>query len=268
MATPLLLQALLLASCCGTAPLTGETAPQAAIDSPAVPAMLARFEYRRTEFSGSDDAWHSGSASVAMRFRRAAIEMTGRYVDRGEAEDVGVGVDAYIPTWTGAYANLRLQAAPGATVIPRFGSALELYQVIAPRWEASAGARHDRYPERVTVLGGSLAHFRGPWSARARVSAATVGDEWAPFWSGQLRRSLGDPDSFLAFHAGAGDEVVEILSLDSGRVQPDIRPAHMAGFTTQIMTGRHLGARVGVDYNKYEDIRDRVRGSIGLVVRW
>jgi YaiO family outer membrane protein len=272
MLLPTLLQALLLATCCATP--VGDQAPPS-LTTPTfqpdpVPAWLLSLGYARTEIAGPADPWHELSVSVAHRFDRAALEVSARYVDRGVATDAGLGFDLHVPLWQGGYTNVRLQAAPDATVIPRFGAALELFQVLAPAWEASALVRQDRFPDAsVDIYGVSLAHFAGPWAVRGRINAATVGGDWAAFGSGQLRRTLGDRDSFLEVAAGGGREVVEILVPGPpDRVQPDIRTAATGNAAVQLMAARHLGARVGLGYSHYDGLRDRVHGSVSVVVRW
>jgi YaiO family outer membrane protein len=289
-----LMQALLLAACCATPAAQAHAGPPDAAawvqpaDSAAVqpagqaaapvqpapvdpvPRWLARLAYDRTEIGGDADPWHAVVLSLLHRDDQLVVEGSIAHVDRGIASHIRIGADVHLPAWPGAYANVRVQAAPDATVIPWLGGALELFQVLAPRWEASALARADRFSEAtVNIFGLSLAHFAGPWAARARLNAATVGDDWAAFGSGHLRRALRDPDSFLELGAGAGREVVEIVQPGAPDiVQPDIRDAATAHAAAQIMASRRLGARVGVGYSRYDGLSDRVHGSAAVIVRW
>jgi YaiO family outer membrane protein len=271
-----LMQALLLAACCAApgaqaqagSPADAAWVQPAQVDT--VPRWLARLAYDRTEIGGDADPWHAVALSILHRHQRVAVEGSIAHVDRGIASDIRIGADAHFPTWPGAYANVRGHVAPDATVIPSLGGALELFQVLAPRWEASALARADRFAEAtVSIFGLSLAHFTGPWAARARLNTATVGAEWAAFGSGHLRLALRDPDSFLELGAGAGREVVEIVQPGAPDiVQPDIRDAATAHAAAQLMASRRLGARVGVGYSRYDGLRDRVHGSASVIVRW
>lgn len=269
MVMPLIAQALVVAGCCWGTPAPDAQAAPGALDPAPVPPWVTVLSYDHTEIGGPTDPWNAVTLAVGRRFRRGAIELSARRVDRGVGTDVGVGFDAYVPTWTGGYANLRVHSAPDAVVVPTLGSALEMFQVLSPALEASVLVREDRFPDaNVRVIGGSLAGFTGPWALRGRVNAAAVGGEWTTFGSAQVRRSLGDRDNFIELGGGAGREVVEILLGDPGLVHPDIRTAAIGNIAAQLMAGRHIGARVGLGYSSYDGLRDRVTGSVGLVARW
>jgi len=265
-----LLSIVLLAGACGFTGVGAAEATDEAAADPTSSAWIASVHGERTELGSGSEPWHAFELSVARRFPRGSIEISGRRVDRDIATDDAIGLDVYAPLWTGAYVNLRAQAAPDATVIAEHSLAVEVFQVVGPAWEVSLLGREDRLPEaEVRLVGGSVARFSGRWSVRARLNRATVEDEAATSGGLHLRRLFGDRDTFVELFLGGGDEVVEVvLPVRGGRVIPDVRRAQSVRLAGQFLLSSGFGLRVDGGYTGYQGLDDRLHLGAGLFVRW
>lgn len=220
------------------------------------------------DFASSDPAWSSWwriAATVQRRFHKGALVLEASDHRRFGRWDAAIRADAYRDLWHGSYGSLRVQAAPGALVIPRADVTAELFQGFRG-WVASAAYRRMAFAsDNVNVLGLSLARYLGPWYVQATGNAVpgSGGEPWALSLVGRVRRYLQAPDELLELTAGTGREVVV---LGSGSF--DLRTTRTLAARVQLFPWQRTGFSLGSSYTTYEGIPHRVGLDLAFLRRF
>ncbi|HEX9951440.1 MAG TPA: YaiO family outer membrane beta-barrel protein [Rubricoccaceae bacterium] len=105
-------------------------------------AIQAVASHRVEAFRADHDAWTESRGGIQARGPRGALGAEIARVQRNGRADVTGTVDAYRVLSRGLYANVRIEAAPRARVVPAVSALAEVYWGLAPSWEASAGVRY------------------------------------------------------------------------------------------------------------------------------
>lgn len=216
--------------------------------------------------------WHAVNVGIARRHARGSVALHGISTRRFDLTDRAFAVDLYNDLWSGAYGNLRMAAAPGATVMARVDLRGEVYQALGAS-ELTASLRHQRFElAEVTTFGVGAGHYAGRWYLRPRTLVAAVGRSWSPFAAFTARRYVGEgTDNLVDVTLGGGQEVLEVLEpgeRSDGGLEVVSSASHFAGVRIQRYVNANLGVSLGGSYSGYEAIPDRWGISVGVLTRW
>lgn len=146
----------------------------AAAPAPASAQTVQAVATHRVEaFRADRAAWAESRAGVQARGPRGALGAELARVQRNGRADVTGTVDAYRVLSRTVYANVRVEAAPRARVVPAVSALAEVYWGLAPGWEASAGVRYLAVTGADVPLATATAtRTSGPFSLGVRTTAA------------------------------------------------------------------------------------------------
>lgn len=220
----------------------------------------------RTETFTADRApWRESRVSAQRRWRSGAVGVEGGLVERHGRSAAIAAVDAYRVLSRRVYANVRVQAAPGAAIVPPADLLGEAYVSLGPGWDASAGVRHVVVPgEDVTLAVASLARTAGDFVLRVRAVgaarpgpslAAAVTLRYAPEASGR------GPATRVDLTVGRGQEAV---LEDDGAVT--VRPQAVLAVSGQRAVAGPVGLSAGLAYT-FDGTLTRWSAEAGLAVR-
>jgi YaiO family outer membrane protein len=161
---------------------------------------------------GNDQAdWHT--AGVSLGRKAAGVSWNAELLRArrfGQTDAAGVA-DLYADLRPGTYGNLRVQAAPGATVLPGLDVSAGLYTSVARVWEAGAAYRVLRFEDaRVRLITLSRGRYAGPFFVQARATGVPRGTGLDASGALLVRRYYGGADDFAEVLAGGGREVVTL----------------------------------------------------------
>ena len=210
--------------------------------------------------------WLWYGASVGYRATPGSISVEGFRSRRVGLWDGGAIADSYFRTWRSAYANVRVQLAPGAHVLPGSDVLAELYQGLGDGWEATAGARRMNYRANATTsVDAGIGRYVGANYLHVRATALVPrhGANAASF--GVVARHYGaSTDDLIEAGASAGREVVNI---GAGQAI-DVRRASSAYLRGQWYFDPRFGAQAVVLHDAAQRIPTRTGVRVSLITRW
>lgn len=221
-------------------------------------AAVMSFSHDRTD-------WHEQKVSVRRSWGRGSLALEALRVRRFDLWDEAFALDGYVPLWSRAYANLRLQVAADPSVLPDTDFLIEPFQGFGEGWEASLFYRRMDFPEeQVDLYGGSLAKYLGNWYFRERVTLAPSMGSTQVSHAVLARRYLGTSGSSVEVEAGAGRSLV-IVGPD---LEPERRKSSFFAFRVRKHLTEHVGLVASLDYQDNEGEPVGRGGSLELVIRW
>ena len=248
-------------------------APLVAQEEVEAPRWSATLFYDITRIAPSPDEayWHAVTAGVGRRFDGGSVALQGLASRRFDTTDEAAIVDVYHDLWTGAYANARLAAAPGAVALARTDAGAELFQTIG-RAELAGSFRFQSFEVNdVSTVGAALGYYLGRWYLRPRTVVANVDDAWSPFFAFAARRYFGDgTDDTVDLARGMGEEVLEVAAPTTGSGPLDVitSGSRFLALRGQRYLTPNVGVSVGASYSDYEEIPNRWGASLGVLTRW
>lgn len=180
----------------------GRLAPQ---EPPPADRRIA-VDYSVARFDGSLDPWHLLSAEALHRSGWGAVIARATLARRFGQTGEQVEVEAYPRLGQRAYAYLNLGYSPSG-LFPESRYGAEIFAVVRPGLEASAGARHlDFDAQAVTLYTASVGAYLGKFYLVARPFVSPRDGELLASAIFTARRYLGDEtDQWVALVVGGGE---------------------------------------------------------------
>lgn len=197
---------------------------------------------RRTRFSDSRADWNDRDVVVRRYLPRGSVAVELLETRRYGRDDKAWAIDAYVDTWSRAYANLRYQHAPDEALFPGHAWRAELFQGIGQGWELSAGVDQLRFRSTTAdIYSLGVGRYTGNFYLRARSRYSPDSD------------SLGHTALVRYYHAGNAHDYLE-LSAGTGRSEDERfgrvvdEDSRSAGLTWMQYLTPNLGFRLTADY--------------------
>lgn len=240
-------------------------------DTPTAPASPssgwgAHAVHRVDVLRGDRPTWHDTRLVVQRRSPAGALGVEAARVERYDHADATLAVDAYRVLSRRAYANVRVEGAPGARVVPHLSVLAQVYAGVAPGWEATAGARYLVVPGAdAALVSAGLARTRGPFVVGAQATlgvapAATLSATASARY--QPDPPARGPATRAALVVGQAQEAVVA---DDGAVQ--VRRQWVAALSGQRAVAGPLGVTTGASILADGPL-SRWSVEAGLIVRW
>jgi YaiO family outer membrane protein len=220
-----------------------------------------------TEFSPSRTGWSDDILSVRRHFERGSLALESVDARRFGSSDHAWALDGYLDLWRRAYANLRYQQAPDATLYPLRSYYGELFQGAGRGWELSGSYSHlDFSNSNVDIYGIGVGKYVGNYYIRLR-HLYTPGSGSHSNSNRLLVRYYyaGDGDNYVEVNAGAGTSNADTPGNPGASTQTNTSTVGMAfvKFPTP-RWGFNIGADFGHESNSFNS-----RGiSAKLYLRW
>lgn len=203
--------------------------------APAEPGDAPRWSLRigvaRSAFDGGRADWNDGEIALRRTFERGSLGLEWIAADRFGRRAGAWALDAYVPLWPRAYANLRYQDGPADAILPDVAYRAEVFQGVGEGYELSASYDRIEFDSGADIYGIGVGRYLGNLYLRYT-----------------LRHVPGDEDDgwghrglFRNYYAGDGDDYVE-ASAGFGRSRDLDRFGPV---------GRGGGASFGVAWMKY-----------------
>ena len=163
------------------------------------------------------------SLSVRRYTDLGSVAMEALQLRRWGQTDRAWAVDAYPRLWERAYANVRFQQAPNASLYPGTSWRAELYQGVGTGWELAVSHDHLGFDSSVQIEGVAVGKYWGNFYARWRHQQV------------RSQSSSGQGDRLMVryYYEGDADHYVEV-NASSGRSDD---------FTTTLVTPSRADAR-------------------------
>ncbi|HEY4556251.1 MAG TPA: YaiO family outer membrane beta-barrel protein [Lysobacter sp.] len=217
-------------------------------------------EFAHTDFSGARASWRDRGLTVRRYFEHASVGLELLETERFGRDDRAIALDAYVDAWARAYANLRYQYAPDASLFPGHAWRAELFQGVGSGWELSASVDQLRFGSRSTdIYGVGLGHYVGRFYLRARTRYAPSSESRSH--QAQVRYYYSaDSSEYFEATVGAGqreDERVGFRGQESSR---------SLGLAFVRYPTPNLGFRVSASHA--DDTPDESRLGATVYYRW
>ena len=208
--------------------------------------------------------WHTVSASLGRKTPAFSWNAEVLEARRFEQSDVAGVLDLYADLWRGAYGNVRVQAAPEATILPGADVSLNVFQAVARVWEVGAGYRGLWFEDdRVNLLSASLARYAGNYFLQGRATAVPKDGRVVGSVIALARRYYATADDFAEVLAGTGSEVVTI----GVGPQIDVRRSTFVAARLQRRVRGPFTLTAGAGYTD-DEVFSRWSVTAGAGVRW
>ena len=185
-----------------------------------------------TTFSPDRQDWSDYSLSVRRHFEHGSLAFELLDTRRFGVSDQAWALDGYLDLWSRAYANLRYQQGPQASLFPDSAYYGELFQGVGQGWELSGSyGRLEFSSSNVNMYGVGVGKYVGNYYIRLRHSYIPGNG------------SVSNSNRLLAryYYAGDGDNYVE-ANVSAGTSNSDDK----SGVNVQTKS-----SAVGVAYVKY-----------------
>ena len=215
-------------------------------------------------FSPSRADWSDVTLSVRRHFDRGSLALELLSANRFNSSDQAWALDGYVGLWQRAYANLRYQQGPSASLFPDNAWRAEVFQGVGKGWELSASYDYLGFGNGVDMYGLGLGKYVGKFYIRARRLYIPNDAGHSTSDRVQVRYYyLGDADNYLEVSSGWGRGEDRLI----GGVVSDQRK-HSASVSFVKFPSPRFGFKVGADLSGEKDGFDS-RGVFGaLYLRW
>lgn len=244
--------------------------PRVSNPDAAVPAGFpwsATFGASWTEFSPSRKGWSDDILSVRRHFERGSLALESVDARRFGSSDHAWALDGYLDLWNRAYANLRYQQGPDATLYPDRSYYGELFQGAGRGWELSGSySRLEFNSSNVDIYGIGVGKYVGNYYIRLRHLYIPGNGSHSNSDRLLVRYYYaGDGDNYFEINAGAGTTNADNPGSPGASTQTSTSAVGMA--FAKFPTPR-WGFRIGADYGHESDSFDS-RGISGkFYLRW
>lgn len=252
---------------------------QASLQPPRVqnPVAVAPEGYRwlvtlsgsATDFSPDRGHWSEQGLAVRHYFEKGSLALESLGARRFGDDDHAWALDAYVDLWPRAYANLRYQHSPEASLFPRQSMRAELYQGVGDGWELAASYDRLDFAERTEIFGLGLGYYVGDYYLRLRSTYTPDSDGSSTRHRGLARwYYAGNADDYLELSAGTGRSTEDLNDLEPAR-RNDSRSVGLVW--TRYFTPRwgfRLGGDIAHDSVNVGTAYDESSVSASLYRRW
>jgi YaiO family outer membrane protein len=161
----------------------------------------ASLAYDVSKFSTDRSDWQYYTATLRRYWERGSLGFEYLRSRRFDTNDYALALDGYVNLWERAYANVRYQFSPNATLFSRDYYRGEIYQGVGKGWELSGSYDHmDFATSNVDMYGIGLGKYTGDWYLRWRTLFTP-----SPAKLGISNRALA-----RYYFSGTADDYVEI----------------------------------------------------------
>lgn len=218
----------------------------------------------RSWFSPSRSAWTDANLSLRRHFARGSVALDLLSAHRFDRGDQAWALDAYTDLWPRAYANLRYQQAPSASLFPGHAWRAEVYQGVGKGWELSASIDQLRFDDTVNIYGVGIARYVGRFYLRARHLYIPSDNGHSSSDRLQVRYYYkGDADNYFEVAGGWGRSEDRLLGGVGTQGRKHSVSVGYVRFPTP-RSGFRIGADMGSERGGFDD-----RGVSGaLYLRW
>ena len=227
----------------------------------------AKLGYGFSSFTPDRADWHEYSASIRRKFSLGSLAFEYLAANRFNKTDNAVALDAYVDVWERAYANLRFQYSPSATLYPDYAYHLELFQGVGQGWELSASYDHMDFgsTSNVDMFGLGVGKYLGNWYLRWRTL----------FIPGTARMSISNRALARYYWAGTADDYLELNGGFSNGGE-FVRNSTVVVATSSWSMGMAVqkyftpqwGGKLSLGYSNDKDAYAERSASAGLMYRW
>jgi YaiO family outer membrane protein len=169
--------------------------------APEAVTWQASLAYDVSKFSTDRSDWQFYTAALRRYWERGSLAFEYLRSKRFDSNDYALALDAYVDLWQRAYANLRYQYSPDATLYSRDYYRAEIFQGVGKGWEVSGSYDHmDFTSSTVDMYGIGLGKYIGNWYFRWRTLFVP-----SPAKLGISNRVIG-----RYYFSGTADDYVEV----------------------------------------------------------
>lgn len=165
-----------------------------------------------SEFTPARAGWSDETLSLRRHFSRGSLALEILGAQRFGTSDQAWALDGYVGLWSRAYANLRFQNGPSASLFPGHSGRVELFQGVGKGWELSASYDQLAFSRNVDIYGVGVGRYFGNFYARARRLYIPGDNGHSTSDRLQLRYYWkGDGDNYFEGTAGRGRSEEQII---------------------------------------------------------
>ena len=217
-----------------------------------------------TGFDGGRSSWRDADLAIRRYFPRGSLGLEVLHADHFDTTDTAVALDAYVPLWSRAYANVRYQHGPDAGILPQRAWRMEVFQGVGSGWELSASVDRLTFSDSIEFYGLGIGRYSGNWYGRYKLQH--VPGVGSGSWSHRLQLRhyyLGNADDFWQLSLSSG------RSTDVDRFGTTVRDSNAAvGLSWTRYPHPQWGFRLGLGYADDADGLTEQRASAALYHRW
>jgi YaiO family outer membrane protein len=228
----------------------------------------ASFGYSFSHFAPDRDKWNEYDATVRHYWEHGSLAAEYLKANRFTLTDEAVALDAYVDLWFRAYANVRYQYSPDATLYPDHAYRAELFQGVGQGWELSGSYdRLDFTNSNVNMYGVGIGKYTGNWYLRWRTLFIPSTSK-----SGLSHRAIaryyfsGDADDYVELNGGfsRGGEYLYQSQI------VDITKSWTVGAAVRKYFSPRWGMKLAADYSKEQTANPYAERSmsVSLLLRW
>jgi len=211
-----------------------------------------------------DQHWRDTSFSLRRFIGKDSLAFEALDSKRFGLLDKAYALDGYLGLWQGAYANLRYQQAPQASLFPHKSWRGEVFQNLAGGWELSLSEDVLGFDgNRVEISGLGLGRYVGNFYIRLRhtkidaAASSGSGDRLMVRWY-----YTGDGDNYLEFAASRGRSA-DPLDLLGGQQRSGASSINAVRYFTP-----EWGLRFGASYSSDAGGASERGLTLALTRRW
>ncbi len=185
--------------------------------------------YRYEDFDTDLDPWHETGLQLSRKMNWGDLIGRVTHVERFDDSGQQFEIDAYpkLPNRFYFYLNAGYS---GSDLFPEYRYGAELYKNFDDGWEASLGMFRMHFENSTaTLYTGSVAKYWKQWWFSLRPTLADWELDDSLSWRFSSRRYFNDPESYIGFSVGDGDQLEQNLftgvenRLNSGRFQLEVQ---------------------------------------------
>lgn len=215
-------------------------------------------------FSPARADWTDATVSIRRHFERGSLALEVLSAHRFSSSDQAWALDGYAGLWKRAYANVRYQQAPSASLFPGHSWRVEVFQGVGKGWELSASLDRLSFSDDVDIYGIGLGKYVGNFYIRARHLYIPKDGGHSTSDRLQVRYYYkGDADNYFEVAGGWGRSEDRLLGGVSNQGSKHSASVTYVRFPTPRF-GFKIGADMGSESGGFDD-----RGVSGaLYLRW
>ena len=215
-------------------------------------------------FSPSRAGWTETTLSIRRHFERGSLALELLSAHRFNSSDQAWALDGYVGLWDRAYANLRYQHGPSASLFPDNAWRAEVFQGVGKGWELSGSYDHLGFGNGVEIYGFGVGRYVGPFYIRARRLYIPKDNGHSTSDRVQVRYYFkGDGDNYFELATGWGRSEDRIVSGVANSLSTNSVSVNYVRFPTPRF-GFKIGAGVGHEENGFDS--RSISGA--LYLRW
>jgi len=200
-----------------------------------------------------DNEWKDNSISIRHYFSDGSIALESLNAERYGDTDTALALDAYVPLWSRAYANLRFQHASSPTLFPVYSWRTEIYQGVNGGWEISGSYDELSFgtnPVKIYSVG--IGKYIGDFYLRLRQVIVPGDNGNSSSQKGVMRYYFkGDADNYFELNSSIGRDD-DPLVLANGNQNRDSLGIAFVYYPVKVL-GYKLGCTYSRESNSYSE---------------